>query len=160
EVSSPALGDTVVTAKGLVDQDEGQVSVDLSGLASKLPAAFAGATGVDVLYDTEHGDPVVYAHAPFLASLVPGGQEWVKLDLQKAAGAAGVNLGSVLGQAAGNPVQILDLLRQNGSVTEVGPETVDGVATTKYHAAVDLEKALTSKGVPQATVDQILQSGA
>src|SRR5262249_19282614 len=59
EVSSPALGDTVVTAKGLVDKDEGQVSVDLSGLSSKLPAAFAGATGFDVLYDTENGDPVV-----------------------------------------------------------------------------------------------------
>jgi hypothetical protein len=160
EVTSPALGDTVVTATGLVDQDEGQVSVDLSGLASKLPPAFAGATGIDVLYDTENGDPVVYAHAPFLAAFIPGGKEWVKLDLQKAAGAAGVNLGSVLGQASGNPVQILDLLRQNGDVTEVGPETVDGVATTKYHAAVDLEKALTSKGVPQATVDQILQSGA
>jgi hypothetical protein len=161
EISSPALGDTVVTANGLVDQDEGQVSIDLSGLASKLPPAFASAaTGVDVLYDTENGDPVVYAHVPFLAGMIPGGKEWVKLDVQKAAGAAGVNLGNVLGQAGSNPVQILDLLRQNGTVAEVGHETVDGVATTRYHAAVDLEKALTAKGVPQATVDEILAAGA
>jgi hypothetical protein len=160
EVSSAALGDTVVTANGLVDHTRGQVSVDLSGLASKLPPAFAAATGVDVIYDTENGDPVVYAHAPFLASMIPGGKEWVRLDLQKAAGAAGVNLGGVLGQAAGNPLQILDLLRRNGTVTEVGQETVDGVATTKYHAGIDLEKALTSTGVPKATVEEILRSGA
>jgi hypothetical protein len=160
EVSSPSFGDSVVTGTGLVDQDQGRVSLDLSGIGASLPPQFAGAaSGIDVLYDTEGGDHVVYAHAPFLAQFL-GGKDWVRLDLERAASSAGVNLSGVLGQAAGNPVQILDLLRQNGDVTEVGPDTVDGVATTKYHASVDLEKALTSKGVPEATVQEMLNNGA
>jgi hypothetical protein len=160
EVKAPSLGSSVVTGTGLFQQDQGLLKLDLSDVAGKLPVRLGDLSDVEVLYDTENGDPVVYAHVPFLAGLLPGGKEWIRADLQRAASKAGVDLSGVLGQAAGNPVQILDLLRANGDVTEVGPETVDGVATTRYHAAVDLEKALTQKGVPQATVQQLLDAGA
>jgi hypothetical protein len=39
-----------------------------------------------------------------------------------------------------NPGQELDLLRSAGQVTAVGTESVRGVATTRYHAVIDLNR--------------------
>lgn len=160
EVTSPALGQTAITGQGEFDRDQGRLTVDLSDIVQRLAAPIGSGTGVDVIYANEDSDPVVYVRFPFLAKTLPGGKQWIRVDLQRAGAAAGIDLSKVLGQTGANPVDVLDLLRASGDVTRAGSETLDGVATTHYHATVDLEKALTTKGIPQDTVQRLLDAGA
>jgi hypothetical protein len=160
EVTSPALGQTAITGNGQFDKDQGRLTIDLSDVVQRLAVPIGSGSGVDVIYATEDSDPVVYVRFPFLANTLPGGKEWIRVDLQRAGNAAGIDLSKVLGQAGANPVDVLALLRASGDVTKAGSEEVDGVATTHYHATVDLEKALTTKGVPQETVQRLLDAGA
>jgi hypothetical protein len=157
-VDGTQLGPTVVTADGAFDQDQGQVTVDLSGLASQLP--LTGLDQIQAVYATESGDPVVYVGAPGLANVLPGGKQWVRVDLQHAASAAGVNLAQVLGGLGGNPSDVLSMLRASGDVTTVGTDTLDGTTVTHYLATIDLQKALTQNGVPNDVVQKLLDSGA
>jgi len=157
-VDSPQLGETVVTGQGSFDQDQGDLTLDLSGLAQQLPMQLGGE--VKAIYATENGDPVVYVGLPALANLLPGGKQWIRADLGRAASAAGIDLSQILGQAGGNPADILGLLRASGEVTEVGQDVMDGTNVTHYHANVDLQKALTTKGVPTEVVQRLLDSGA
>jgi hypothetical protein len=59
-----------------------------------------------------------------------------------------------------NPAQSLDLLRAAGQVSQIGSDTIDGVAVTQYHATVDLNKALQLRGVSQAGIRRLLEFGA
>jgi hypothetical protein len=157
-VDAPSFGSTVVTADGAFDQQQGELTLDLSDVASQLP--LSGLDQVKAIYATENGGPVLYVGASGLANVLPGGKQWVRVDLQKAASAAGVDLSQVLGQAGSNPADLLAMLRASGDVTTVGPDTVDGTPVTHYRASIDLEQALTQKGVPHDAVQTLLDSGA
>jgi hypothetical protein len=110
-----------VTAGGLFDQSDADITIDASGLPAN--AGLAGASGpIEVRYLQENGDPVVYANVPRLASFIPGGKSWVKLDLAQAAQKLGVKLPGTASAATQNPGQLLDLLRSVGSVETVGAE--------------------------------------
>jgi hypothetical protein len=156
-VDSPLLGETVVTGEGAFDQDQGDLTLDLSGLAQQLPIPLGE---VKAIYATENGDPVVYVGLPLLANVLPGGKQWIRADLAHAASAAGIDLSQVLGQAGANPAEILGLLRASGEVTEVGQDVIDGTDVTHYRANIDLQKALTTKGVPAEVVQRLLDAGA
>ncbi len=78
------------------------------------------------------------------ASGIPGanqlthGKKWLKMDMSRAFGSMG--LGS-LSTSSTDPSQFVDYLRAVSDSTEkVGTDTVRGVATTRYHAIVDLRK--------------------
>jgi hypothetical protein len=139
-------GSFSLSANGVVDEGQADITAD-------LPAAGGS---VELRYLQENGDPVVYANAPALSSLIPGGKPWLRLDLQQLAKTAGVDLNQAVAQAAQNPADILDLLKSVGSVQTVGTETVDGAQTTHYTATVDLAKAAGQAGEPATTMVQHL----
>jgi hypothetical protein len=149
-----------VTAGGLFDQSDADITIDASGLPAN--AGLAGASGpIEVRYLQENGDPVVYANVPRLASFIPGGKSWVKLDLAQAAQKLGVKLPGTASAATQNPGQLLDLLRSVGSVETVGAETVDGAPTTHYRATIDLTEAASNLGAEeQALVSHLIANGA
>jgi hypothetical protein len=160
-VDAPVVGSTVVTADGAFDQQQGQLTLDLSDLLAKLPTQLSAGDGqIKTIYTNENGDPILYVGASFLANALAGGKQWVRIDLAHAASSAGIDLSQILGQAGGNPADVLAMLRASGEVTTVGPDTVDGTAVTHYHATIDLEKALTQKGIPHDAVQRLLDSGA
>jgi Predicted periplasmic protein (DUF2092) len=66
-----------------------------------------------------------YVKAPFLASFLPAGKTWLKLNARRAAF-------KVVPQ---NPKQALARLKKLAHVRVVGDETIDGVDTTHYHGA-------------------------
>jgi hypothetical protein len=143
-----------VTANGVFDKDQGDLTMDLSDALGA--AGLNGADGSVVLrYVQEGGDPVMYLNMPFLSSRLPTGQSWVRLDLEKAGKSLGVDLDQLMGQAGQNPSDVLDLLRASGSVQEVGTETVNGDSTTHYTATIDLAKAA---GVVGDRAQQLVQS--
>jgi len=65
---------------------------------------------------------------------------WLKIDVARLDQRSGMNLGA-LQQSSQNPAQLLRFLSAAGeNVTEVGEETVRGVATTRYRTIIDLER--------------------
>lgn len=151
-----------VTASGVFDQSDADLTIDLSSLLGgsslNLPS---GLGSLELRYLQESGDPVVYVNIPFLGAMLPGGKTWIRADLEQTAKAAGFDLNQYLGQSNQSPGQLLDLLRATGSVQQVGTETLDGVATTHYTATIDLQKAAALQGQDlQSFVDRLTAAGA
>jgi hypothetical protein len=87
------------------------------------------------------------------------GKPWIKVDLTKAASAAGIpGLGSLFNNpASGDPSQLLRYLRETaGSVTKLGTATVNGVQTTHYSAEVNLDRV--PNGFPPSSRAQVRQT--
>src|SRR4051794_9729850 len=84
-----------------------------------------------------------------LASQVPGGKPFVKVDLQQAAKQQGFDLGAI--QQNADATAQLDYLRGvSNDVHEVGHDTLRGTSTTHYAGTVDLKKAAATAATPEA----------
>ena len=81
--------------------------------------------------------PDLFMQVPGAAGAALASTPWVKAKLAAVTGGAGFNF-STTGDS--NPSQELDLLRGVGQVTTVGSDTIRGVATTRYHAVIDLNR--------------------
>jgi LppX_LprAFG lipoprotein len=97
--------------------------------------------GVDAISD----GTVVYAKSDLLAIALPVGKTWLKIDLAKAPASKGVGISTFLSQ---DPAQALTRLLGLRGVTRVGSAQVDGSATTRYHARVDLSKLSGAAATP------------
>jgi hypothetical protein len=92
-------------------------------------------------------DKVMYLRMPAgLPNATTNGKPWLKMDLSQYA------TSPILGGGASDPTSTLQYLRGAGDVTEVGKEELRGVATTHYHAEIDLVKAMAK--VPAADRDR------
>jgi hypothetical protein len=150
----------VVSGDGMFDQSAGEMTIDMSNLLQNLNLPIGSGGGIKEIYLQEKGDPVLYMDIPFLAGQLPQGKTWVRLDLQQAGNALGLDFNKLLGQSGSNPAQTLDMLRASGKVEKVGPDIVGGVNVTQYHASVDLKKALELKGISESTVQNLIDAGA
>jgi hypothetical protein len=103
-------------------------------------AAALGAGGGGRIEQIFEGD-VIYMRTPPLAQQLGAKKPWLKVDVQQAGQALGLNAGQ-LSQLGGNdPRQMLDQIRSvSGDVEKLGSEKVRGVDTTHYRADVDLRK--------------------
>lgn len=81
--------------------------------------------------------PDLFMQLPGAAGAALAPTPWVKARLAAVAGASGFDFSPTGGT---NPSQELDMLRGAGQVTTVGSETIRGVATTRYHAVIDLNR--------------------
>jgi hypothetical protein len=83
----------------------------------------------------------MYMRIPFLKQVEPSLKPWIKINLDQAGRAQGIDFSSFLqfGEG-GNPTQALEYLRGAGKVTKVGTDEVRGVKTTHYKATIDLRK--------------------
>jgi hypothetical protein len=155
-VSSPQLeGKTLrLRGTGAIDGTSTEISFRLGSMLGQmgLPSSAGGlglrhASMQEVALE-ENGDYVVYMKLGFLSSQLPGGKQWIRLDVSKLGEAAGVDVGKLLSGAQFQPGDLLGMLQSEGAtVHKLGPATIDGVATTHYRVTVDLAKALQSKGL-------------
>jgi hypothetical protein len=84
---------------------------------------------------------VLYMNAPALAQQLPGGKQWLKLDVEAVAKSRKVDLGQFRQLTQSDPTQMLAYLRAaSGEVKKVGEEKIRGVDTTHYSAEVDLDR--------------------
>jgi hypothetical protein len=136
--ATPSSGQPVtVDATGVFDGQSADVKTNLSGALAALGQS--GADGqVEIRYVQENGDPVIYANAPALSAMIPGGASWVRIDLETLGKSFGVDLNQLLGQGAQNPGDALDLLKAVGSVQAVSTDPIPG--TTHYVAQIDPAK--------------------
>jgi LppX_LprAFG lipoprotein len=144
-VSSPQLpGKTVrVRAAGAIDGPSGELTFVTPGTLPLL-----GHTSLKEISLEQSGDYVVYVQLGALASYLPGGKQWVKLDVSKLGSSAGLDVTKLLGGSQLEPTDVLSLLKADGAtIHQVGTATIDGATTTHYHVTVDLAKALQAKGL-------------
>ena len=136
---------------GAIDGTSEELSFNLGSMLGQmgLPAGevqkFAHASMKAVVLKQD-GDYVMYMDLGLLASHLPGGKQWMKLDFSKLGKSAGY--GSLFSGSELEPSDLLALLKAEGAhVQKVGTATIDGTATTHYSVTIDLAKALQSKGV-------------
>jgi len=91
------------------------------------------AAGLEGSIDQVIAGTTLYMRSPLFADALPKGKTWLKLDLEKAAKAQGIDF-STLG--AQDPTQTLGQLQALKSVREVGTETIDGAEATHYRGRI------------------------
>ena len=101
---------------------------------------------------------VLYMRSDALAGALPGGKQWLKVDLVAAGRKTGIDM-SQLQQLSGggDPTQFLTYLAKAGDVHKVGSEDINGTPTTHYHATIDFEKLAGSAGKAADSVRQLEQ---
>jgi hypothetical protein len=133
-----AGGPGAVAVSGSFDRDAGQaaVDVDLGGVLGGLAASVPGS---DQPLQAVVDGTAVYLRVPGLEPLT-GTSGWVSADV---AALAGLDTTGLLGPGGGDPTAVLEMLRGvSDDLETVGTEEVRGVATTRYHATLDLGAAL------------------
>jgi hypothetical protein len=155
-ISAPQLGKTLrMRGTGAIDGTSAELSFKLGSMLGQMGLP-SSAGGLAQLRDAsikevaleQNGDYVIYMHLGFLSSQLPGGKEWIKLDVSKLGKAAGLDVGKLLSGTQFQPSDLLGMLTSEGAkVRQLGPATVDGVATTHYRVTIDLAKVLQSKGL-------------
>ena len=98
------------------------------------------ADGRQVAVDTVIVGNTIYVRSPLISQRLPGGKQWVKVDLQQAAKAANVDLGTLLSSNP-SPAGALAYLQGSSAIKKLGSERVGGVPTTHYRVVVDLQQA-------------------
>src|SRR5581483_1679950 len=132
-----------LTGTGAIDGTSGDVTFSMGSKGS-----------AEVISLQQNGDYVLYVQLAALSAKLPGGKRWVELDLSKLGSAAGLDLGKLLSGSQLQPSDLLSMLQANGGkLSNLGPATVDGVATTHYRATIDVAKALQAKGLTSPLLD-------
>jgi hypothetical protein len=129
---------------------EGSLSMDMTGLPSTTETTLpSGTLHMEELFTSG----AIYVGSPLFAGKLPGGAQWMKIDISKFGQALGLDLQQLAGGQS-NPAQFLEYLKASGgTVTPVAHELVRGVATTHYKGAIDLNKV--ADVLPSANRDQL-----
>jgi hypothetical protein len=146
--SVPQLSGKTLTMSGTgtIDGTSGEMTFDMSSILQQ--AGVAGDGSMKAIFLQENGDYVTYLRLGVLASKIPGGKQWLRLDVSKLGQSQGLDLNQLLSGSQLQPSDLLSMLKTEGAmVRKVGPETVDGIVTTHYHVTVDLAKALQARGL-------------
>jgi len=155
EMTMPGFGEFAFSANGAFDtpSQRAEITMDLGSFAdfmSGMANSFGGNAPPELAdpskwkLEMRLDGTVAYMRVPFLASELPFGKEWVRIDLSAAARLQGLNLEELQAFANGSdPRQTLDYLRAvSGKLTRLGVEKVREVPSTHYFALVDFKKAL------------------
>ena len=118
-----------VTGDGVLQLATGaaDLGIDLPSLGGRVRVLSTGGT-------------VYAALPPGITSFLGGGKPWVAVDLARLSGASGplAGLGGGLTTDPAQQLAYLQGVRDDARV--VGPEPVDGVATTHYAGTIDLDR--------------------
>ena len=126
-----------------------QFSIDLAGLAGlggeDMPTGLDGLLGgIEILQVGDEG----YMKMPFFAMLLGAEAEWIKFPADESASVTGFG-----GPTPGNPAEFLAAFEEaNGTVEEVGRETVRGNETTHYLVTFDMADL-----IPNLTPEQLAE---
>ena len=131
---------------GAIDGTSGELTMNMGSIPGQ--SLIPPGTTLKEIFLEQNGDYVVYVGLGALASQIPGGKHWAELDVSKLGKAAGVDLGKLLSGSQMQPSDLLSMLKAEGAkIQSLGPATIDGTATTRYHVTVDMAKALQAKGL-------------
>jgi hypothetical protein len=146
DISSPALPQAITaTGNGTFDIKDKAGSFSLAMDLGSSPQVQQVLGGSTLRIDEILKWPVIYMKLPAAIASQLGGSSkpWIKIDITKAAAAAGVpGLSSLTSNpASSDPSQMLQYLRAvSGDISNEGKAQVGGLDTTHYTASIDLNK--------------------
>jgi hypothetical protein len=147
--NAPQLsGKTVrIRGTGAIDGTSGEMTLGLGSLLQQ--AGVPAGTSMTEIFLREDGDFVIYLDlGPALSAQIPGGKEWLKLDVSKLGQSAGIDLNQLLSGSQLQPNDLLSMLKsEDAQIRKVGTATIDGAATTHYHVVLEMVEALKERGV-------------
>lgn len=100
---------------------------------------------------------VEYIHEPSGLTSETGGKPWMKLDLNALTKAdLGASMDQLTSTTPSDPSQMLSYLQGvSSNVTDDGPATIDGTATTHYTAQMDIAELAKKESLPADKVSQM-----
>jgi len=145
-----------VSAAGQEVPLKGEGVFDLKAKRGRLTMTTSVPGQGDVRVEEIMDGLVLYMRSSAFAGALPGGKQWLKIDLVAAGRKTGIDM-SQLQQLSGggDPTQFLSYLAKAGDVRKVGSEDINGTPTTHYHATIDFEKLAGSAGSAAASVRQV-----
>ena len=138
---------------------EGALTLNMSFGSNPATAQVLGSNTL-VMTELLHGTTIFIKLPDALASKLPGGKPWLKVDLAKLGSSAGIpGLSSLMSPTTSNPGEMLNYLKAaSGGVTKVGTERVGSVTTTHYRGMISLDNY--PKLVPSSQRDAAKQAVA
>jgi hypothetical protein len=105
--------------------------------------------------ETRFVNGVLYAKLPgALVSRLANGKPWISLNVAALSAQGDGSLQQLMTDSPSDPSTVLGFMRGvDGNVGKVGPDTVDGSATTHYDVTLNLDKA--AEGQPATTQQAI-----
>jgi hypothetical protein len=152
--------ESTMNGHGAFAGDQGEMDFDFSDQLAQSGAPSGTDSTMREIMVTEDGDPVMYMNLPFLAGQLPDGKSWIRIDLQKAGKALGLDFNQLTGAASQSPTQSFELLKAQGAFSEIGTETVGGIETKHYRGTVDLNDSLKAGGATAEVVQRLIDAGA
>ena len=131
----------VLEAKGVtaLAQPRAKLSLDIAPLLALGGAPPAGDQNLELTVD----GPDLYAKPPPLPGLtIPGGKQWVALDLKELAESAGLPTKGLGTLFSIDPASELRALKAAKKIRPVGEEEVDGVQTTHFKGTYRLSDVI------------------
>jgi hypothetical protein len=110
--------------------------------------------GTTIGFDERILGTTIYMRSPVLSQSIPNSRPWLKVDLERIGKQQGVDFAALMDSGNSDPTQMLTYLdATSDTVVNMGHAQLDGVATTHYHADIDLSKAMRVM-VARAPADQ------
>lgn len=144
-IKSPSLPSSMTaTGTGAFNAGDRQGAVNLSMNFGSIPeiSALLGSSTLN-LEEIVDGTTIYIKLPTALTNKLPGGKQWMSLNLKQLGSASGIpGIGSLLNNPTEtNPASMLKYLQAvSGGVTKVGTANVNGYQTTEYRATIDFAK--------------------
>lgn len=147
--SISAAGQTVpLSGNGALDMRARRMRMSMS-----MPVPGFGSMDVEEIFDGS----TFYMRLPAqLVQRIPGGKQWMKLDLETLGKSSGIDFKQLMQSNQSNPGDMLQALKAVGGSKKVGEENIGGASTTHYTATIDVNK-IAEKVADKQTVDSLRQ---
>lgn len=129
--ATSAVGRMTFTGEGAMDLEARRMHMEMR---MAMPALPGGSMQMEQVLD----GTTMYMRSPLMKGQLPGGKEWMRLDMQKAGKAAGLDMSAMQG-GNGDPTAMVKWLEASDDVESLGTENVRGVPATHYKAVVKTE---------------------
>lgn len=140
-VTTSPQGEVTVVGEGVGDGRAGHFTATMEGVDPDGPVE------VEMLLV----DGVAYQRSEIFSQALGTTATWISFDME----AVVPGFEAITDQARQlDPTRSLEQLREVGRVSEIGPETVNGVSTKHYTAVVTMRASFEAAGVDEATMQQ------
>jgi hypothetical protein len=130
-----------VTMGGQTLPVTGNGAVDMSANAGRLSMSMTVPGAGAQTFDEILSGTTFYIRMPRGLAQLPGGKQWMKVDLQAIGKNKGIDFAKAMNAGRQNPADMVRFLKAVGSSHVVGTEPIRGTPTTHYSASIDLGQA-------------------
>jgi hypothetical protein len=152
-MSADGIGAMSFSGTGVYDGRTKSGSLNMKfNLPADAQAQLGGSPSMDMIFDGRHG-LVMYMRS----SMFRLGDTWVKMDVGKLAGKAGVDLSALMNANQADPSQTLTMLMASSDAHVVNYDRVRGVFTTHYTLEIDLKELAKKNKDLRDSFEQIMK---